>query len=82
MEIQMAERCLKTLLRVFADYQVITANDESDADYMLREWKEEYQQWGLSMNVEKKEYSKIGDEIKDPDLQIYEIKRCVRISHM
>lgn len=61
----------------FADDQVIIACDEDDADYMLRKIKQQYEDWGLSLNMTKTEYMKVGGhgEIEDTELQIRELRR-------
>ena len=38
----------------FADDQVILAQDHVDREYMARKLKEEYEEWGLTINLEKK----------------------------
>jgi hypothetical protein len=37
-----------------ADYQVLLAQDNDDMEYMARKLKEEYEKWGLAINLEKK----------------------------
>ena len=37
----------------FADDQVLLAEDHDDMAYMARKQKEEYEKWGLTINVEK-----------------------------
>ena len=37
----------------FADYQVLLAQDHDDMEYMTRKLKEEYEKWGLAVNLEK-----------------------------
>jgi hypothetical protein len=41
---------------LFADDQVIIAQDTEDAEYMLRKLVEEYMKWGLQINFRKTEY--------------------------
>uniref|UniRef100_T1H9Z7 Reverse transcriptase domain-containing protein n=1 Tax=Rhodnius prolixus TaxID=13249 RepID=T1H9Z7_RHOPR len=41
---------------LFADDQVMIANDEEDINYMARNLAEEYRKWGLEINIEKTEY--------------------------
>jgi hypothetical protein len=41
---------------LFADDQVIIAQDTEDAEYMLRKLVEEYVKWGLQINFGKTEY--------------------------
>ena len=38
----------------FADDQVLLAQDHDDMEYMARKLKEEYEKWGLAINLEKK----------------------------
>ena len=81
MGIQMDEQCLITLL--FADDQVIIASDEHDADYMFRKLKEEYEAWGLTINIGKTEYLKVGDQQEeDPDLHLHKLKKCSQFKYL
>ena len=41
------------LLKNFADDQVLLAQDHDDMEYMSRKLKEEYEKWGLAVNLEK-----------------------------
>jgi hypothetical protein len=43
-------------VQLFADDQVIIAQDIEDAEYMLRKLVEEYMKWGLQINFGKTEY--------------------------
>jgi hypothetical protein len=38
----------------FADDQVLLAQDHDDMEFMVRKLKEEYEKWGLAINLEKK----------------------------
>ena len=67
---------------MFADDQVIGASDEMNADNMLWKLIEEYQQWGLNMNMAKTEYLKIGDEAEDAELKLHEVKRCNEFKYL
>ncbi|KAF2882238.1 hypothetical protein ILUMI_23931 [Ignelater luminosus] len=49
---------------------------KDDVDYMLRKLKEEYENWGMNVDMLKTEYLRIGEEQEDPDLQLRHIKRC------
>ncbi|KAF2887390.1 hypothetical protein ILUMI_18783 [Ignelater luminosus] len=49
---------------------IIIANCEDDIDYMLRKPKEEYENWGMNVNMQKTEYLRTGEEQEDPDLQL------------
>uniref|UniRef100_T1H9Y0 Uncharacterized protein n=1 Tax=Rhodnius prolixus TaxID=13249 RepID=T1H9Y0_RHOPR len=40
---------------LFADDQVLIANDEEDINYLVRKQAEEYRKWGLEINTEKTE---------------------------
>jgi len=40
----------------FADDQVLIAQDHDDMEFMARKLKEEYEKWGLTMNLEKTKY--------------------------
>jgi len=46
----------------FADDQVLLAQDHDDMEYMARKLKEEYEKWGLTINLEKTKYVCIGEE--------------------
>lgn len=48
------------LIWYFADDQVICAQDEFDAQYMLTKLVEEYEKWGLKINTQKTEYMVVG----------------------
>jgi hypothetical protein len=38
----------------FVDDQVLLAQDHDEMEYMVRKLKEEYEKWGLAINLEKK----------------------------
>ena len=38
----------------FADDQVLIVQDHDDMEFMARKLKDEYEKWGLTMNLEKK----------------------------
>ena len=60
---------------LFADDQVLIANDEDDIAYMTRKLIEEYRKLGLNINTSKTEYLVIGKNPKD--LQVgNEVIRC------
>ena len=44
----------------FADNQVVLAQDRDDMEYMTRKLKEEYGEWGLTINLEKTIYVYTG----------------------
>ena len=48
----------------FADYQVLIAQYHDDVEFMAQKLKEEYEKWGLTMNLEKTKYICIGEEKK------------------
>lgn len=80
MGIDIDDSCLTTLL--FADDQIIIANDENDADYMFRKLQAEYKKWGLNINMTKTEYLKIGDDQEDPELEIRNLKRTSEFKYL
>jgi len=45
----------------FADDQVLLAQDHDDIEYMTRKLKEEYEKWGLAINLEKTKYVCMGE---------------------
>jgi hypothetical protein len=46
----------------FADDQVLLAQDHDDMEYMATKLKKEYEEWGLTINLEKTKYVCIGEE--------------------
>ena len=44
----------------FADDPVVLAGDKEDLEYMTRKLKENYEKWGLDMNLNKTKYLCIG----------------------
>ena len=44
----------------FADDQVVLAGDKEVLEYMTRKLKENYEKWGLDMNLNKTKYSCTG----------------------
>lgn len=44
----------------FADDQVLMAQDQEDIEYMTRKIKQDYEKWGLSLNLEKTVYWTLG----------------------
>ena len=63
MGVHLGRESIFTLL--FADDQVVIAEDEEDLEYMLRKLIEEYEEWGLEVNSEKTQYLAIGREGRD-----------------
>ena len=49
--IRIQNTCLHSLN--FADDQVLLAQDHDEMEYMARKLKEEYEKWGLTINLEK-----------------------------
>ena len=45
----------------FADDQVLLAQGHDDMEYMTRKLKEEYEKWGLAINLEKTKYVRMGE---------------------
>jgi len=50
---------------LFADDQLIIAQDYEDLEYMTRKLIDEYELWGLKLNVRKTKYMAIGDISRD-----------------
>lgn len=67
MGIELVNKCMYTLQ--FADDQVVIANDKEDLEYMMRKLIEEYNHWGLSVNIDKTKYLCIGNEASNLDLE-------------
>jgi hypothetical protein len=63
MGVQLGRDYIQTLL--FADDQVVLAEDEEDVEYMLRKLIEEYDKWGLEVNTEKTQYLVVGRNGRD-----------------
>ncbi|XP_044755102.1 uncharacterized protein LOC123314054 [Coccinella septempunctata] len=58
MGIELKDNYIYTLQ--FADDQAILAGDQEDMEYMVRKLVEEYNEWGLTVNLEKTKYLRIG----------------------
>ena len=57
--------------------QVLITGDQDDSSYMLRKLQEEYNKWGLTINMQKTEYMAVGtDEADDLDIGNASVKRC------
>lgn len=81
MGITIGDETLYTLL--FADDQVIIAEDADDSNYMLRKLQEEYEKWGLILNTKKTEYMVVGDgERSDLDIETCTIKNCTSFKYL
>jgi hypothetical protein len=67
----------------FADDQVLLAHDHDDMEYMTRKLKEEYEKWGLTINLEKTKYVYMGEgrEILKFDGG-EEIKPCTKCTYL
>ena len=63
---------------LFTDDRLLIAQDYEDLDYMTRKLIDEYELWGLKLNVKKTKYMAIGDTSRD--LQLEDGKRI--ISHV
>lgn len=61
---------------LYADDQIVFAQDEEDMEYMLRKLKEEFQSWGLKINFKKTEYMCVGDQAQNLRIEDDEIKAC------
>ena len=67
----------------FADDQVLLAQDHEDVEYMARKLKEEYEKWGLAVNLEKTKYLCMGEgkEILKFDSG-EDIKPCIKCTYL
>jgi len=54
---------------LFADDKLLVAQDYEDLEYMTRKLMDEYELWGLKLNVKKTEYMAIGDTLRDLQLE-------------
>ena len=50
---------------LFADDQVVLAEDQQDLTYMINKLTEEYDKWGLQINMQKTQYMSIGGRGED-----------------
>lgn len=80
---EIGENTIYTL--VFADDQLLIADDYEDMEYMIRKLKEEYNKWGLKINSDKSYYLIVGDE-EMKDLQLEDtgeiIKGCEECKYL
>lgn len=74
MGMQIGESTLDVLL--FADDLVIMAEDEQDMNYMFRKLKQEFDLWGLQINVSKTKYMVTGEHGKDLCIGNDKIQLC------
>ena len=63
---------------LFADDQLLIAQDYGDLEYMTRKLIDEYELWGFKLNIKKTKYMAMGDTSRD--LQLEDEKRT--ISHI
>jgi len=54
---------------LFTDDRLLIAQDYEDLDYMTRKLIDEYELWGLKLNVKKTKYMAIGDTSRDLQLE-------------
>jgi len=54
---------------IFADDQLLIAQDYEGLEYMTRKLTDEYELWGLKLNVKKTKYMAIGDTSRDLQLE-------------
>lgn len=80
MGVRLNDEKIHTLL--FADDQLILAEDEDDANYMLRKLIEEYEQWGLELNLKKTQYMVIGGTGRNLDLGGYSIEHTSEYKYL
>lgn len=72
MGIQIDNRPIYTVL--YADDQIVVAEDQQDMQYMLAKLTEEYNKWGLQLNMEKTQYMVIGGRSENIELESGTIK--------
>ena len=80
MGIEMGESNFYTML--FADDQIILANDEDDITYMMRKLLEELKKWGLQVNMSKTEYLCVGTPGTDLVVQEQTIKKIEQYKYL
>ena len=67
----------------FADDQVLLAEDHDDVEYMARKLKEEFEKWGLTINLEKTKYVCMGDGKEILKCEGWEeIKPCIKCTYL
>jgi hypothetical protein len=66
----------------FADDQVLLAQDHEDREYMGRKLKEEYEKWGLVINLEKTKYVCMGERKILKSDSGEEIKPCTDCTYL
>lgn len=80
MGIPIRDKTLHSLM--FADDQLIVAQDEEDMIYMLRKLKEEYDKWGLLINFKKTEYMCVGRLAQNLHIGHETIKACTEYKYL
>ena len=55
--------------KLFADDELLIAQDYEDLEYMTRKLIDEFELWGLKLNVKKTKYMAIGDTSRDLKLE-------------
>jgi len=54
---------------LFADDQLLIAQDYEDLEYTTRNLIDNYELWGLKLNIKKTKYMTIGDTSRDLQLE-------------
>jgi hypothetical protein len=54
---------------LFTDDQLLIAQDYEDLEYMTRKLMDEYELWGLKLNIKKTKYMAIGETLRDLQLE-------------
>lgn len=80
MGLEIDEDLLHTLL--FADDQIIMANDDYDIEYMIRKLSEVYTTAGLKINFSKTKYLVIGAEGQDIEIDGKVIEYCQEYKYL
>ena len=82
MGIPVGNDSIYTLL--FADDQVVISQDYEDMEYMLRKLLEEYEKWGLKVNLDKTFYMGCGNKTEDLILEDQKgfIKGCEEFDYL
>ena len=75
---------LETLFTLcFADDQVVVAQDQDDAEYMMRKLVEEYRKWGLEVSISKSEKMTFGGDQQSIELEDgQQIKGCEHYKYL
>jgi len=67
---------------LFADDQVVFAEDQQDMTYMLNKLIEEYRKWGLEVNTDKTQYMNIGGTGQDIETESGIIKHVDQYEYL